>query len=98
MIAHDSRVVSVIMFGHHHIDTGILVEPAPGNDVDPSDRKQVEEFISMIWCVLVFTCAASTVNIIHSTVIRPTIEKANTQAPEYARVNRNVSRRNAIIL
>ena len=52
MIAHDPRIASVIMFGRHRIDPGILVEPAAGCEVPDDDSRKLEEFVSAIWYVL----------------------------------------------
>ena len=52
MIAHDPRIASVIMFGRHRIDPGILVEPAAGYEVPDDDSRKLEEFVSAIWYVL----------------------------------------------
>ncbi|KAI0753486.1 acetyl-CoA synthetase-like protein [Daedaleopsis nitida] len=69
MIAQDPLIGSVVMFGHAHIEPGILVEPAAGHTVDHRDKDSVKAFIDVIW---------------------PSVEKANLNAPEYARIKKDM--------
>ncbi|KAI0708460.1 acetyl-CoA synthetase-like protein [Earliella scabrosa] len=48
-IAQSPLVGSVVMFGTHHINIGILVEPAAGHEVDLVDGQKVAEYIDAIW-------------------------------------------------
>ncbi|RPD57315.1 acetyl-CoA synthetase-like protein [Lentinus tigrinus ALCF2SS1-7] len=49
MIAHDPRVASVLMFGRHRIDPGLLVEPSAGHEVPDGDAQKLREFVDAIW-------------------------------------------------
>ncbi|KAI0708459.1 acetyl-CoA synthetase-like protein [Earliella scabrosa] len=51
-IAQSPLVASVVMFGTHHINTGILVEPATGHEVDLADSHEAAQYIDAIWPVI----------------------------------------------
>ena len=49
IINEDPCVRASVMFGRGKFQNGVLVEPAAGCVLDPSDARQVEEFRNRIW-------------------------------------------------
>ena len=52
-IINESPYVSAcIVFGHGKFQNGVLIQPIPEYQFDPTDKKALEEFRNRIWCAL----------------------------------------------
>ncbi|CDO69440.1 hypothetical protein BN946_scf184791.g35 [Trametes cinnabarina] len=49
MLVHDQRIASALLFGRSRIEPGVLIEPAPGHNIDPDDKQQLDAYINSIW-------------------------------------------------
>ncbi|KAJ6595668.1 acetyl-CoA synthetase-like protein [Mycena vulgaris] len=49
IISQDKHIASVLMFGRHRVQTGILVEPAMGCVVEIGNQEQLATFRDLIW-------------------------------------------------
>ena len=47
----DPHVTASVIFGRGRFNAGVLVEPIPEFQLDPSDEKKVAEFRNKIWFV-----------------------------------------------
>ncbi|KAJ7742651.1 acetyl-CoA synthetase-like protein [Mycena maculata] len=65
----DKHINSVIMFGRHHLHTGVLIEPAREYIIEAGNQEQLVKLRDLIW---------------------PTIERANSGAPAYARIKKKM--------
>ncbi|KAF9479408.1 acetyl-CoA synthetase-like protein [Pholiota conissans] len=45
-------IVGAVMFGHAHVQAGVLIEPAPQYQIDVSDMHQVAEYRNIIWPII----------------------------------------------
>ena len=45
---HDEHIAAAVMFGRHHMETGVLIQPAAGYVV-ADDAKARAAFIDLIW-------------------------------------------------
>ena len=69
------------MFGREREQAGVLVEPSPGNAIDPNDTAALAEFRTKLWCVNL-----SSSKRLNERSNRPTVEEANAEAPAFARI------------
>lgn len=53
MMNQDPHVTACVMFGRGRFQAGLIVEPKPEYQFDPSDEAKLAEFRNKIWCVLV---------------------------------------------
>ena len=51
ILMHDERIAAAIMFGRHHMETGVLIQPSPSSIVQVDDAQARAEFIDRIWYV-----------------------------------------------
>ena len=75
-----------LLFGRGHFEVGILISPATGVSIPEDDREKQAEYIESIWSVTeTFTNDPSML-----IIRRPTIEKANAEAPKFANIDKKV--------
>lgn len=75
-------VSGAVMFGRGRNQCGLLVEPRPEHNVDPTDPDSLVAFRKKIWCVYALSFGA--VSYLYKR--RPVVEEANKIAPTFARI------------
>lgn len=76
------------MFGRGKFQNGILIEPAEDFPVDPKNVKEVEAFRNRIWYVFATEFRPDTYTQCPS--FRPSVERANANAPQHSRIFKEV--------
>lgn len=74
------------MFGHGRDQPGILIEPAPGYEVNVDDPEQVSSYRNKIWYVRCHRIFQSRRPVADHQYLRPFIEEANHIAPSFSRI------------
>ena len=49
MLKQDPHVAACVMFGRERFQTGVIIEPKPQYQFDPSDEMKLANFRNMIW-------------------------------------------------
>ena len=79
-------MATALLFGRGHFEVGVLISPATGVSIPEDDGEKQAEYIESIWSVAQVFFDDVTMLIIR----RPTIEKANSEAPKFSNIDRKV--------
>ena len=72
-----------MLVGRDRNQISLLVQPAPGQNVDPMDPKQLADFRNAIWFTILLY---SKIILFSDTFYRSSVEKANRESATYARI------------
>ena len=87
ILARDAHVRSAVIFGRGRINAGILVDPAPADQFDPTDETKLHAYRELIWYVSVDMLHCLSSQLPH----RPSINEMNEFAPQHSRIFKEVA-------
>jgi thioester reductase-like protein len=88
-------VRAALYFGRGRSQNGVLIEPSPGHDIDPTDPVAVSEFRNAIWR---FVEDANRIAPTHSRIFKETILIASSQKPFHYTPKGSVSRERTLAI